>query len=214
MKYGFASHLAADRKELAEALQIAPDIDSRGRRGAAGMASAMRIDLRGRITARTGRRRDADPFAMSQRKETANLICLWIDSPGGPAAPALRLVHLLAGLDSQTAAHRRLRGGRGAVGRRPGCTGRRRNLCPRGCDPGRAGRYVYRPGRTADDAAADPGSWPQTKNRDWSLLLGLVDPQLKVFRCTPGRNGRRALFLRGGADVTAAGRNNGNARTS
>ena len=97
LKYGFASHLAADRKELAEALQIPPDA-IRDVAAAQDSWTALRIDIRGSITART-----VDDVTRTVRDvqtgQTANLLCVWINSSGGAPAPTLRLVNLLAELD-------------------------------------------------------------------------------------------------------------------
>jgi len=99
LTYGFASHLAANRKELADALQIPPDA-IRDEIAAQDSWKAVRVDIHGSITART-----ADDVARTvrdvQSDETANLLCVWINSAGGAPAPTLRLVNLLAELDAR-----------------------------------------------------------------------------------------------------------------
>ena len=99
LKYGFASHLAANRKEVAEALQIPPDA-IRDEVAAQDNWKALRVDIHGSITART-----VDDVARTvrdvQSDQTANLLCLWIKSSGGAPAPALRLANLLADLEAR-----------------------------------------------------------------------------------------------------------------
>lgn len=177
----FASHFAKDRRELADALEVPPAAIRE--HGVAREAwRAVRIDLRGRITSSQAQEvvravRDA------RRKGTANLICLRIDSAGGPAAPALQLVHLLSGLDSKT-----LR----TVAYVDGEARSVAALVALAADEtyARHDAVLGGPGEVVIsndelDAIKQPiQELARLKNRDWSLLLGLVDSQLAVFRCT------------------------------
>ncbi len=191
LKYGFASHLAVDRKELADALQVAPDT-IRDDVVVQQAWHAIRIDLRGRITSRT-----VDDVAHAihavERSKSANLICLRIDSPGGHAAPALRLVQLLVGLDAnevRTVAF--VEGEARSVAA----------LVALAADEtyAREDAVIGGPGDAVIDrdelqALRDPVQALATaRNRDWSLLLGLVDPDLEVFRYRREGTGTERYF--------------------
>ncbi len=179
LKFGFASHLATDRKELANALQVAPEairedvvVQQAWR--------ALQIDLRGRITPRS-----VDDVARmirdAERKQRANLICLRINSPGGQAAPALRLVQILAGLDANTVR---------TVAFVEGEARSVAALVALAADEtyAREDAVLGGPGdavidRGALEALRDPvESLATAKNRDWSLMLALVNSDLEVFR--------------------------------
>ncbi len=180
LKYGAASHLAVDRKELAQALQISPD-DLREDVVAEQTWRALRIDLRGHINSRT-----ADDLTRTvreaQQKETANLICLWIDSPGGPASPALRLMNLLSGLDARqlrTMAYveSEARSMAALVAFAADETYVREDAILGG-----PGDTFFGPGEL-DDLRQAVKELARVKMRDWSLLMAMIDPQLKVYRC-------------------------------
>lgn len=175
----FASHLAASRKELAEALRVAPEAirENEVRQEA---WRAVRVDLRDRITSRT-----ADELTRVireiQQKETANLICLDIDSPGGPATPALRIVHLLAGLDSKSIrtvsfVRNEARSVAALIALAADETYARANAVFGG--PGDA-VITESELETMQEPVQELA---RIKNRDWSLLLGMVDPDLAVSR--------------------------------
>lgn len=96
--HGFASHLAADRRELAAALNLAmEDLDWDPSLG--GQWQAMRADIEGAINDLSVNRvqRGIEDFVRNQR---ANLIWVCIDSPGGSPAASLRLANYLSALDS------------------------------------------------------------------------------------------------------------------
>ena len=98
LKYGFASHLASDRKELAAALNIpARDIEQDPSLG--GKWLPVRIDVNGPINAK------AVNWTLRSLKQhlndgRANFLCLRIDSAGGSAEDSLRLAGFLADLDA------------------------------------------------------------------------------------------------------------------
>ncbi len=84
LQFGFASHLAANQKQLAEALQIPPEqLDQTVEAGDAW--KAIRVNLRGRITSRLVT--ESMQAIRNGQESGANLICLWIDSPGGCPLP-------------------------------------------------------------------------------------------------------------------------------
>jgi membrane-bound serine protease (ClpP class) len=180
LQYGFASHLAANRRELAEALRVPPDA-LREDLLAAGGWRALRIDLRGRVTARTA---DDVTHAIrtAEANGSANLICLWIDSSGGMPAPASRIFHLLGDLDT-----RELRTVAYVDGEARSVAG----LIALACDEvyarddarlGGPGNTFLGPGEIADLRAAAQ-QLAAAKNRDWSLMAAMIDPDLEVFRC-------------------------------
>jgi membrane-bound ClpP family serine protease len=179
--FGGASHLVLDRRELADALQIAPEsiqenvvVQQAWR--------AVRIDLQGRLSSR-----GANQVALSirdiQRGGQANLICLRIDSPGGPATPALRLVNLLQSLDANAMrslafVESEARSVAALVALAADETYARPDAVLGG--PG----DTVLPRDTLDAIRLPIEEMAGAKNRDWSLLLGLVDPELPVFRYT------------------------------
>ena len=190
LQYGFASHLAANRRELAEALRVPPDA-LREDLLASGVWRALRIDVRGRITART-----ADDITHAirtvQANGSANLICLWIDSSGGMPAPALRIFHLLGDLDGQEMR---------SVAYVDGEARSVAALVALACDElyarndarlGGPGDTFLEPGEIADLRAAAQ-QLAAVKNRGWSILAAMVDPDLEVFRCR--REGTGAVRL-------------------
>lgn len=175
----FASHFAKDRKALSEALEVSPAAirENKVQREA---WEALRVDLRGRITSsrvaevvRTVRK--------VQRKETANLIGLYIDSSGGPAGPALQLINLLSDLDSKSL-H--------TVAYVPNEARSVAALVALAADEtyARQDAVLGGPGETVIakdqlDAMKQPvRELAKAQNRDWSLLLGLVDRDLAVYR--------------------------------
>jgi membrane-bound ClpP family serine protease len=179
LKFGFASHLAAQHSELADALQV-PVAALRDAVAAGTAWRAARVDIRGTITSRS-----ADDVTRSVRDmqagESANLVAVVVDSPGGSPAPALRLVNLFASLDGRT-----LR----SVAYVESSARSVAALVALACDETYAAEdaILGGPGDTALDAAtlgdlrAALQEVARGRQRDWSLLVALVDPQLEVYR--------------------------------
>lgn len=98
LEYNFVSHLATDRQQLAEALNVSPgDLEVDPSLG--GQWKAIRLELRGPIT----------PVAVERimrgiedrtRSDAVNFICIVMDTPGGSLEESVRLASFLAGLDS------------------------------------------------------------------------------------------------------------------
>ena len=93
-RLGFVSYLAADRREVAKALEL-PATAVADDPSLEGGWRAVRVDLKGPIR--------ADAVDQVQRmieeqirEHDVNFICLWIDSPGGPVDEAMRLANYLA----------------------------------------------------------------------------------------------------------------------
>ncbi|MHB0957320.1 MAG: NfeD family protein [Pirellulaceae bacterium] len=179
LKFGFASHLAADRTELADALQIPPE-SIRDETDSRHNWRALRIDLRGSITSRTVD--DAlRAIRDAQANRTANLLCLWFESPGGAPAPAVRLAQVVAELDARqmrTMAYveRNAR----SVAALAACL----------CDETYASSdaVLGGPGDTElspaelTDVRTSLQELARLKQRDWSPLVALVDPALELYR--------------------------------
>ncbi len=179
LKYGFASHLAADRKALAEALQISPDAieenvaTQRAWKG-------VQVDLRGRLVARSVDEvirimRDV------QRDESANLICVNIDSPGGPASAGLRLINALADLDPQKLKSVAYVGGEARSIAGLVALLAHETYAGENAVLGGPGETVIGPEERADMQITIE-ALAKTRSRDWSLLMGMIDPQLAVYR--------------------------------
>ena len=96
-RWGFASYLAADRRDVAKALQL-PSTAIEDDPSLDGGWKAVRVDLKGPLLADSVDK--AQHMIEEQiRQEQVNFICLWIDSPGGSVADALRLANFLGDLD-------------------------------------------------------------------------------------------------------------------
>jgi len=98
LDFGFVSHLATDRRELASALRVAAsDLEIDPSLG--GEWNAVRIDLNGPVTAANVNRimRVVDDRL---RADAVNFLCIAIDSPGGAIDDSIRLASYLSNLDS------------------------------------------------------------------------------------------------------------------
>ncbi len=95
---GFVTYLANDRGDVAQSLglprEAVEDDPSLG-----GQWRAARIDVHGPISAETANQVQSMITKQIQERDT-NLICLWIDSPGGSPTDSLNLANFLAGQDS------------------------------------------------------------------------------------------------------------------
>ncbi len=100
LEYGFASHLANDRRELLTALDLpanALELDP----AYVGKWRSIRVDVKGPINAKLVNwliRTTQDQ--LRSPTEGANFLCVVIDSPGGSLIDSLRLADFLAGLDA------------------------------------------------------------------------------------------------------------------
>jgi hypothetical protein len=179
LKYGFASHLAADRKALAAALQVAPDL-LRDESLSQVAWRAQRVDVRGSITSRV-----ADDVLHAVREMQAdkslNLLCIQVQSAGGDSAATLRVAGELADLDPRqlrTVAF--VRDEARSLAAVVACL----------CDETYAteAAVLGGPGDTIlsaeelIDLRAAVQELARGRHRDWSPLVALFDPSLKVFR--------------------------------
>ena len=179
LKYGFASHLAADRGELAKALQIPisaiqddPSLDGPG--------DALRVDIARPISGKMvnwiigsiNQQMAGHPF---------NFICINIDSAGGSANDSLRLANFLVSLSDQdvrTVAFVRAEARSDA------------SLIALACDEmvvghdavlGGPGAVVIRKSNLPD-LRRSIRAMAESQHRDWSLSVALVDSSLVVHR--------------------------------
>lgn len=179
LELGFASHLTADRKQLANALGVAAESIVDMSATAANWVP-IRIDLKGRITSRT-----ADDLirAIDQgiRKKNVNLIFVSIDSPGGVAEPAIRLMNELTRYDPTKVHTVSFVAARALSVAAPLAL-----LCdetyvaPAAKLGGPGDAFLDR--ATLDDMSESLRAMAKAKGRGWSLLVAMVDPKLEVNR--------------------------------
>lgn len=181
-------YLADSREEAARALGLkAAEIDED--LTLAGEWRALRVDLKGPIR--------GDLVAQAQRliadeirAHNANLICVWIDSPGGSLADSIAMANFLAqyqGTRVRTVAYVPAQARSDAALIALGC--QQVVMHPRADLGGPGAREFTREEiQQAETAIRDEaGPW---RNRSWSQIAAMIDPQLAVFRCVrPGDEG-------------------------
>jgi len=189
VKYGYVSYLAEDRKQVAEALKLAPGsiVDERER----SEWRAIRVAITGRLSSRSA---GALIHSIDQGiAEGANLVLLSIDSPGGTPASSVQLAGYLADLEERkirTVAH---------IGGQALSTA---VLVAAACDEAYAAdaARLGGPGDTfltradLEDLAEAVREIATRKGRDWSLLLGLLDSELTVAEFTHKETGAKRYF--------------------
>lgn len=179
LKFGFASHLAADRRSLSIALGL-PLRASDGMVADHDAWRALRVELRGPIHARSIAwvLRSLD----TRLKESdANLLILTIDSPGGSLSDSLSLAHFLAELDPQS-----IRTVAYVTGEARGDAA----LVALACDRlvmapdavlGGAGTAEFAPESVAD-AMENLRALAERKQVAWSPLAAMIDPAVRLRR--------------------------------
>lgn len=179
-RLGLVGYLAASRKELAEALELAPGrVDEE--LSVARPWAPVRVDIKGPLSAQ----------AVSQiermideeiRQRDVNFICLWIDSPGGSLSDSIRLANYLGGLDSskvRTVAYVPQQARADAALVALAC---HQLVAHPDAQLGGPGAVEFGPdqARYAREALRDrQGPW---RHRSWSIPAALVDPSVEVFR--------------------------------
>lgn len=180
-RWGFARYLAADRREVARALELPataleddPSLESGWR--------AVRVDLRGPIRAESVRM--AQTMIENQiREHDANFICLWIDSPGGSVADAMQLANFLGDLNS---------GKIRTVAYVPSEARSDAAIIALACDQlvvhpqtilGGSGAHELSPDEIKDVRRVIRKLAPR-KGRSWSLMAAMIDRKLDVYRYT------------------------------
>jgi membrane-bound serine protease (ClpP class) len=176
-KYQIASHLAADRRELATALRLPPgaiiEDPSLG-----GEWQALLVELRGPVNA-SYVNRIIRGIEDGRRDHEINFICVWIESPGGSPAESVRLANHLAAFDPAEVR---------TVAYIPNEARSDAALVALACDQivmdkeaklGGPGARIVSP-RMQKELRTPMQALAASKHRDWSLTAALVDPQLTV----------------------------------
>jgi len=178
-KYHFATHLAADRGELAAALQIPisaiqddPSLD--------GLRVALRVDIARPISGKL-----VNWIITSINQQIANhpinFVCVNIDSPGGSPVESLRLANFLVSLsddDVRTVAFVRDEARADASLIALACN---EIVIGRDAVLGGPGAAVIRE-NTLPDLRRSIRALAESQHRDWSLPVALVDSSLVVHR--------------------------------
>jgi len=181
LKYGFASHLAADRLELAAALNVpAAAIEQDASAGDAWRPA--RIDVAGPIN---GKLVNWVLKSLQQQLDAGdvNFICVWIDSPGGSAADSVRLANFLASLDAAKVRTVAFIEGEARADASIIAVGCEQIVVTRDALLGGSGA-VEISRRDLVDLQRSIRGVARARGRDWSLPVALVDRSLAVYRCT------------------------------
>ena len=189
---GFVKYLAADRTALSKALAL-PSVALEDDPTLDGAWRAVRVPVKGAMNANTAQR--VKKMIQTQVEEgSANFVCLWIDSPGGSLIDSMNLANYLAGLDSS-----RVR----TVAYIPNEAYGDAALVAAACDQvvmqhdatfGGSGAEDLSPQELADVQSTVRESLAPKKARSWSLIVALVDPNLKVYRYTHRTTGLVEYF--------------------
>lgn len=179
-RLGFAKYLAADRRDVAKALEL-PATAVEDDPSLVGGWRAVRVDLRGPI-----RKVSVDQAIHTieeQVRQGANFICLWIDSPGGSAVESIRLAQMLADLDPSKVR---------TVAYVPGEARSDAAIVAMMCDQvvvhrqtilGGSGARAFSDEDVQDMCSVIRKLFPQ-KGRSWSIAAAMIDPNLTVYRAT------------------------------
>ncbi|MEX2172135.1 MAG: NfeD family protein [Pirellulales bacterium] len=195
----FVKHFADDRDSLARVLQVSPASLIEDQSLVADWRPIM-IDIKGPLTASVVKRVETMIGSELERSQV-NWIGLRIDSPGGRWSDCLRLADTLATLDREkvrTVAYVPVEASGGAA------------LVALACE-----QLVMQPGAHVGGmpaAPGDPNDLPEVDtefesakvsireslaaktNHSWSLLIGMVDPTIEVFRYTHRQTGETKFF--------------------
>lgn len=182
---GFVTYLAANRRDLVQALDL-PPLSIEDDPSLENPWKAVRIELKGPITGdkvRQAQKLIADQTGLYD----VNFICLWIESSGGSPADSGVLANFLLTLDPSQVR---------TVAYIPKEARADAALIAMACDQVvmQPKAVIGGPGAleiSKDDIALAKqlirDSLAPHKGRCWSLLAALIDPELEVYRCTrPG----------------------------
>lgn len=176
----FVKQLAANRREVAKALNLPPEAMTEDvTLGEAWRAA--RIDLRGPMSRKLADQTER-AIVDEVRKKNLNFLCLWIDSPGGSPEDSLRLANFIA-LDLAEVR---------TVAYVPNEARSDAALVALACD-----QIVLGPQAVLGGWGAAQWSREQVrlisktlreeltpkKSRSWSLPVAMIDPDRDVFRC-------------------------------
>jgi membrane-bound ClpP family serine protease len=193
-EHRWASHLANDRDELLSALELPPGALEQDPSLGGGWRP-IRVDLRGHITSKHIN------WVTTSIKEklsgapdgATNFICLVIDSPGGSLTDSLRFANFLASLDSTQVR---------TVAFVPSEARGDAAIIAWSCDQlviaedatlGGAGASNLSK-REAPELREALRAIAQEKQRDWSLAVGLVDPNFQVYEYSLNGDTQKRYF--------------------
>lgn len=194
LEHGFASHLANDRDELLSALELPPGALEQDPSLGGGWRP-IRVELRGHITSK-----HVNWLTTSIKErlsggpdKATNFICLVIDSPGGSLTDSLRFANFLAGMDSTQVR---------TVAFVPSEARGDAAVIAWACDQLVIGQDAVLGGagasnlskREAPELQQALRAMAQEKQRDWSLAVGLVDPNFQVYECSAGDDSQKRFF--------------------
>ena len=180
---GFVTYLAANRRDLVQALDL-PPLAIEDDPSLENPWKAVRIDLKGPVT--SDKVRQVQKMIEDQTSlHDVNFICLWIESPGGSPADTSVLANFLLSLNPSQVR---------TVAYIPKEARSDAALIALACDQvvmhpeggsRRAGRFGNIQRRRRPVATDDPPDrWPRTKAAPGRLWRRLIDPDLEVYRCT------------------------------
>lgn len=189
---GFVKYLATDRATLARALSLpASAVEEDPSQG--GDWRPIQVSLKGPVTAAQVSRVERI-IEDRMRDDDVNFVCLRIDSPGGDLSESVNLANFLASLN---------RGQVRTVAYIPTQALADAALVAMACDQvvmhkgallGGSGAEFIGPEETRLVASTVRENLAKNKERSWSLIVALVDPDLPVFRYTQQDSGRVAYF--------------------
>jgi membrane-bound ClpP family serine protease len=193
-RLGWATYLADDRRALVKALGLASNVvlDDPSLEGG---WHAVRVDLKGPIRADSVDRAQRT-IETQVREHGTNFICLWIDSPGGSMADAMRLADYLA-FQLDPAKVR-------TVAYVPHEARADAALVALTCDQLVMDPWAVLGGSGAEEPSADEIRFGREtirkalaprKGRSWSIAAAMIDPQLNVFRFTRKGDARDVEFF-------------------
>lgn len=185
---------AANRRGLARVLELRPDaVEEDPSDG--GQWQAVRVDLKGPITAETARRVQRS-IEDAIRRRPVNFICLWIESPGGSPTDSVELASYLASdLDPskiRTVAYIPRQALSDAALIALAC-----DQVVMGPDALLGGPGEHEPSEGEVDLAGKAlrEAIAPRKDRSWSLPVALIDPELEVYRYTRGGAAKFAEYF-------------------
>ncbi|MBN2291174.1 MAG: hypothetical protein JXM70_02040 [Pirellulales bacterium] len=189
-RLGFVSYLPESPTDAARALELPPETVEEDVLLVEGWR-AVRIDLRNAITAKTVNRA-MGMIEDAIRKDEANFICIWIDSPGGSPVDSKRLAEFLSELPTNQVR---------TVAYIPSQALSDASLIAMACDQvvmfpqavlGGSGAHVLSDMEITSTREFLQEELSKNKSRSWSLPAAMLDPNLEVSRYT--RNGVDEYF--------------------
>jgi len=179
---GIVKYLAADRAALAKALSL-PVAELEEDPSQGGDWHPVRVVVKGVITPALASR--VERMIQDELQDSnVNFFCVWIDSPGGSIVDSVRLANFLAGLDPsryRTAAYipNEARGDAALIA--AACD--QVFMHP---DAVLGGSGMQNTSEEEIETAEKPlrEVIAPSRSKSWSLSAALVDPKLKVYRCT------------------------------